>query len=475
MTRPPLLLVLAALLPLAVSAQQQGSQPPPAVVVAAVETQNVSRSARFIGNIQAIQSVDLKARVEGYLEDVAFAEGSMVDKGQLLYRIEQDQYKAALEQAEGQLAAAKADAAAAAAALEDKESDYQRQSALIKKGDTSQTAFDQAKAARDEALANVDKAKASEQQGQAQVDNAKINLGYTIIKSPIAGRIGATAVTQGNLVSSSSGTLATVVQLNPIRAVFSVPSADLVRLQKRVGAATSEKARTAYVPDLILPDGTNYDHPGKISFANNQVDTSTGTVAIYADFANPQHLLLPGQFVSVVVHQAKEERLPVVPAAAVMRTREGVQVFVVNGNNRVQARKVDLGPRVDTGYAVNSGLTDGELVIVSGLQKVQPGMTVKPSGAGKSSGSSSGGSTTGSNAGAGAKSTAGGVGAAPIGDSASETAGDTGSDAAGDSGGDNAPGTTGDAEDGASGGSSTGRSASGDAGGTDTKSTGNGG
>ena len=390
MTRPAALLALAALLPPAVAQQSQGSQPAPAVVVAAVETQAVDRSARFIGNIQAIQSVDLKARVEGYLEEVAFAEGSMVDKGQLLYRIEQNQYKADLEQAQGQLAAARADADAAAANLEDKESDYQRQAALIKKGDTSQTAFDQAKAARDEARANVEKAKASEQQAQAQVDNAKINLGYTTIASPIAGRIGATAVTQGNLVDSNSGTLATVAQLDPIRAVFSVPSGDLVRLQKRVGAATSEQARSEYVPKLILPDGTDYDHPGKITFTDNQVDTATGTVAIYADFPNPEHLLLPGEFVSVLVHQAKDKRLPVVPAAAVLRTRGGVQVYLVDANNRVQVRKVELGPRVDTGYAVNAGLTDGELVIVSGLQKVKPGMTVKPSGAGGSNAAGAG-------------------------------------------------------------------------------------
>ena len=381
MAPPAALLALAALLPGAAPAQQQGSEPPPAVVVAAVETQSVSRSARFIGNVQAIQSVELKARVEGYLEEVAFKQGSMVEQGQVLYRIEQDQYQANLEQAQGQLAAAKADADAAAANLEDKQADYDRQSALIKKGDTSQTAFDQAKAARDEAVANVEKAKASRQQAQAQVDNAQINLGYTIIASPIAGRIGPTAVTQGNLVNTNTGTLATVAQLDPIRAVFSVPSADLVRLQKRLGPVDSDEARAAYVPNLILPDGTEYDHPGRIAFTNNQVATTTGTVAVYADFPNPQHLLLPGQFVSVVVHQAKEQRLPVVPAAAVMRTRDGVRVYVVDADNRVQARNLELGPRVGEGYAVTSGLAAGELVIVAGLQKVQPGMTVKPSGA----------------------------------------------------------------------------------------------
>jgi membrane fusion protein, multidrug efflux system len=387
---PAALLALAVCLAAPAAAQQAGKAgdtPPPAVVVAAVETKAVDNSSRFIGNIKAIQSVALTARVEGFLQDVAFEEGSMVAQGQVLYRIEQDQYQADLDQAEGQLAAAKADSDAAAAALEDKEADFQRQATLIKKGDTSQTAFDQAKAARDEAKANVEKAKASEQQAQATVDNAKINLGYTTIASPIAGRIGATAVTAGNLVSATSGTLATVAQLDPIRAVFSVPSADLVQLQKRLGSGTRAETRATYVPKLVLPDGTDYDHPGSIAFADNQVSATTGTVAIYADFPNPNQVLLPGQFVSVVVHQAKQEELPVVPAAAIQRSRDGVEVYVVDGDDRVQVRTVELGTTVGAGYAVKSGLAAGELVIVSGLQKVEPGMTVKPTGASGSPGS----------------------------------------------------------------------------------------
>lgn len=410
----------------------EGTKPPPAVVVAAVATQAVDKSARFVGNIRAIQSVDLKARVEGFLEDVAFEQGSMVDKGQVLYRIEQDQYKADLENAEGQLAAAQAESLAAAAALEDKQADFERQSALIKKGDTSQTAFDQAKAARDEAKANVQKAKASEQQAQAAVDNAKINLGYTTIASPIAGRIGATAVTEGNLVNANTGTLATVAQLDPIRAVFSVPSAELIRLQDKVGATTTAEVRAAFVPELVLPDGTQYDKPGKIAFADNQVDAATGTIAIYADFPNPSGVLLPGQFITVVVHAADKERLPVVPAAAVQRTRSGAQVYLVDGDDRVQLRKVQLGPRVDGGYAVTSGLTDGELVIVSGLQKVKPGMTVQPSGAdGAASGS---GQDAGSGGGSDSDSDSGSVtGSGAGGDGGTETkrgAGAAGRDAA---------------------------------------------
>ena len=351
--------------------------PPPAVEVAAVISKPVAREARFIGSIQAIESVDLKARVAGYLEQVAFEQGAMIEQGQLLYQIEQAPYQADLESARGQLAAARADLDAAKAALEDQQADFERQSALIEKGDTSQTAFDQAKAARDEAKANVEKAEASVQQAEASVATAKINLGYTIIDSPIAGRIGATAVTVGNLVDSSSGTLATVIQLDPIRAVFSIPSADRVRFMVATGGETAA-ARAKFVPRLILPTGEQYPHPGKIAFTDNQVDASTGTVAIYADFPNPDHLLLPGQFISAVLHEAKAKRLPTIPATAVQRTRDGEQVYVIDTDNRVALRAIGDTTRVGTEVAVGKGLQDGEIVVVSGMQKVKPGMIVAP-------------------------------------------------------------------------------------------------
>lgn len=353
--------------------------PPPSVVVAAVETKAVNRQGRFIGNIKAIQSVDLMARVEGFLEQVAFQQGGMVEQDQLLYQIEQAQYQATLDGAKGQAAAAKADSAAASANLEDKQADYERQAVLVKKGDTSKTMFDQAKAARDEAKADVEKTGASEQQAAAAVESAKINLGYTTVKSPIKGRIGATNYTVGNLVNPSSGTLATVVQLDPIRAVFSIPSADFVRIRGQVGTQDIEAFRSRFVPELVLPTGEPYDHEGTIAFSDNQVDASTGTVSVYADFPNPAGVLLPGQFVTALVHMADEERLPVVPAAALQRTRDGEQVYVVGKGNRVELRKIKTGAKVDHGYAVQSGLSDGELVIVSGVQKVKPGMVVEPS------------------------------------------------------------------------------------------------
>ncbi len=340
----------------------------PSVTVAAVERQAVDRGGRFIGTIQAIELVDVKARVEGFLDKLAFDQGSMVQTGQLLYRIDPAPFQAALEGANAQYAAAAAQLNSAQASLEDAEAQFKRFAALVGKGDTSQSQYDRAKASRDEARAAVEQAKAAELQAQAQISTAKINLGYTTIASPIAGRIGATNYTVGNLVGPNSNTLATVVQLDPIRAVFSIPSADFVRLMEQIGDISMDEARAQYVPELILPTGATYPHKGAIAFTSNQIDAGTGTVAIYADFPNPRGELLPGQFVTALVHSAQEERLPVVPAAAVQQTRTGNQVFVVGKDNRVEIRPVTLSVQVGTGFAVQSGLQDGEIVVVSGIQ-----------------------------------------------------------------------------------------------------------
>jgi membrane fusion protein (multidrug efflux system) len=320
----------------------------------------------------------VRARVEGFLQQVAFEQGHPVEAGQLLYQIEQDQYQAALASAEGQLAAAEAALSSANATLEDRQADFARFAELVKKGDTSQTNFDRAKAQRDEAQAAVESAKASIKQAQAAIRSAQINLGYTTIASPIAGRIGATKFTEGNLVNPSSGNLATVIQLDPIRAVFSIPSSDFVRLQEQVSGDGAVDARELFVPELILPTGATYKEKGKVAFADNQVDPATGTVPIYADFPNPDRILLPGQFVTALVSTAKTQKQPVVPASAIQRTREGEQVYLVGQDNRVEQRAIKTDVQVGTGYAVSSGLQAGEIVIVSGVQKVKPGMVVKP-------------------------------------------------------------------------------------------------
>lgn len=350
--------------------------PPPAVVVAAVETQLVDHHGRFIGTIQAIQQVSVQARVEGFLDEVAFDEGSPVKTGQILYQIEQPPFQAQLDAANAELAAAVAEVASAEAGLLDAQAQFERFSALVKKGDTSQAEFDRSRAQRDMAQANVDKAKAAVLQAQADIKTARINLGYTTIASPIDGRIGATNYTVGNLVGPSSKVLSTVVQLDPIRAVFSIPSADFVRVTEQAG--TPGENFQNYVPQLILPTGVTYREKGTIAFVDNQVNASTGSIAIYADFPNPEGVLLPGQFITALIHTAEQKRQPVIPAGAVIQTKDGKQVYVVGSDNRVALRTIKTGSQTGTDFVVDAGLKEGEIVVVSGIQKIKPGMVVTP-------------------------------------------------------------------------------------------------
>ncbi|MGE4046608.1 MAG: efflux RND transporter periplasmic adaptor subunit, partial [Acetobacteraceae bacterium] len=210
------------------------------------------------------------------------------------------------------------------------------------------------------------------------VAQAALNLSYTIISSPIDGRIGAITLTEGNLVTPSTPPLATVNQLDPIRVVFSVADRTLVSVQQRTGT-TAQQVSQGLVVNLILPNGTTYAHPGRIAFLGNEVDRQTGTVSVYAEFPNPDALLLPGAFVRVRVHREAPQQRPLVPAAAVQTDRSGDFVLVVGQGNKVVQTPVKLGRQIDQEYIVEDGLSGGERVIIAGSQKVQPGQTVAPS------------------------------------------------------------------------------------------------
>ncbi|MEW5424335.1 efflux RND transporter periplasmic adaptor subunit [Amorphus sp. 3PC139-8] len=410
---------------------------PPAVVVAPIQSEDVAASQQFLGRIQAIQQVDLVARVEGFLDQVAFKEGAFVKKDQLLYQIEKDQYQAQLDAANAQLATAKAQKAGAEAQLKNAQLNLDRQQTLLERQTVSQAVVDQAQASRDEASANVQSGQAAIEQANAQIETAKINLGYTTINSPIDGRIGATNYTQGNLVSPQSGTLATVVQLDPIRMVFSIPESYWIQFaqQRGINAATADG--TAFVPSITLPTGEHYAPQGKLSFVSNEVNQTTGTVSVYADFPNPDGALLPGAYVTAILRQAKQTKLPIAPLGAVQEDRQGRYVFVLGPDNKVQERRIETSIQVQDGWAVTSGLQDGETVVVQGVQKVQPGMTVNPttvssasqSNGSPSNGSSSGGSSSGNGASSSGSTSGGGSssGSPGNGASGSGTSGDSGS------------------------------------------------
>jgi membrane fusion protein (multidrug efflux system) len=362
--------------------------PPPSVIVQSISERDITDRVNFVGNVEAIQKIDLRARVEGFLEAVNFAEGSMVQPGALLYQIERAPYAYALAQAEATLGIREAGLAAANALLTDKQLEVSRRTDLAKQQFAPQAALDRAVADRDEAAAAVQRANAEIKSAKAQIDIARLNLSYTAITSPIAGRISKTAVTVGNLVSPSTGILATVVQISPIRVAFSIPERDYVSIMKFLatpGAAKAPGKDDLYQPRLILPDGTPYPQTGKIDFINNHIETSTGTAVVRAVFDNPDALLLPGEYVSVTVQTGQTKSSVVVPSAAIQRNAQGPYVFIVDTANHVQLRSITLGLATDDGYAVERGLRKGDVVIVDGIQKVRPGMRVQPTSASPSS------------------------------------------------------------------------------------------
>jgi membrane fusion protein (multidrug efflux system) len=351
------------------------------VIVAPVRVQDVTDRVHFIGNVEATQQVEVRARVEGFLDKVSFTEGSSVEAGTVLYQIEQGPYQAALDQAKAVLAAAQAQLASAQATLKEKEAELGRQTTLARQQFASQAVLDQATALRDEAAAAVQQADAQIQSAQAQINTANLNLSYTTLKAPISGLIGKSSSTVGNLVSPNTGVLATIVQMSPIRVVFAIPERDYVTIMKLLAGQKGSAGAESYdlfSPQLLLPDGTAYDQPGRIEFINNQIDPSTGTVAVRASFDNPGNVLLPGQYASVTVQVGRSQALPSVPQAAVLQDDQGSYVYLVDKDNRVQKRPVKTGIRTQTGFAVESGLQQGETVIVDGIQKARPGIIVQP-------------------------------------------------------------------------------------------------
>lgn len=337
---------------------------PPSVTVVAVQNHDVTRNAEFIARVEAIQSVKIQARVEGYLQQVAFKEGQDVHAGDLLYVIEPGLYEASLASAQAQVQQAQA-------SLREAERNLARNQELAKRGNVSQATLDQATAQRDTAAAQLAAA-------QAAVKTAQINLGYTRITSPIDGRIGATAVTVGNAVGPNSGALATVVQLDPIRVVFSVNQRDLVAVKQRSPNATQAEINARFVPTLRLPDGSMYGETGRIAFISNTVDPATGTIPVYADFPNPHSLILPGMVATALVRPEQPQRAITVPVAAVLQDQKGKYVLIVDSNNRVVERRIETNGQMNQEWVVASGLQQGDEVVVEGVQKVRPGQVVRP-------------------------------------------------------------------------------------------------
>jgi len=341
-------------------AQAQSEQPLPAVIVAPVVSRPVAASAEFIGQTEAFRKVDIRARVTGTLLSREFSEGSDVSAGDVLYKIDEAEYVA-------QRDAAAAKVQRAEATIREAERKYKRYETLEARGSASTAALDEATAQAGEARADLTAAK-------AELERAEINLGYTRISSPIDGRIGRSAINVGNLVGPDSGVLATVVTLDPIRVIFTVSEREYLRYRQRIAAGAAEPV----APKIRLADGSEYSFTGKVDFVDNQVDPDTGTLRLRAVFDNPDRLILPGQFVNIfLVSENPQDRI-VVPQAAVQQNQAGPFVLVVDGDGTVSARTIRTGARQDRDVVVTEGLTEGEQIIVEGIQKTRPGAKVKP-------------------------------------------------------------------------------------------------
>ena len=345
---------------------------PPAVGVIKVERQPMTDSYEFNGRIQAINSVNIVARVTAFLDQQLFTEGIDVKKGDLLYVLERPPYQATVD-------VQKAAAAQAKAQLENSNIELWRKQELLEKSAGSKQALDSAQATQRTQTAQV-------QAAEAQLESAKINLDYTEIRSPIDGRIGRTSVTIGNVVSSASGTLTAVVSQDPMYVVFPVPTRRAIELRQEYatnGGFDAVKIR------LRLPDGRIYAQTGKLDFINNVIAQDTDTLTVRGVIPNPVlgsetaggvnlRELIADEFVTVLLESVKPREVIAIPRAAILTDQEGSYVYVVDDHNIARQRRVRLGQVTPETAGIVEGLKEGEQVIVEGVQRARPNAPVTP-------------------------------------------------------------------------------------------------
>jgi membrane fusion protein (multidrug efflux system) len=334
--------------------------PPPAVTVVKAETRDLRPSVSFSARVTALQKVDLRARIEGYLDTQNFAEGATVKAGDLLYVIEKAPYEAKVASAEGAVATARA-------RYDRSEIELKRQTTLVARDAAAQTKLDDAKAARDEAKGSLDKL-------IAELTQAKLQLSYTEIRAPIDGRIGKSNLSAGSFVSPSSGTLATIVAQDPVGVTFPVSQRDMLEVREQAASGARLSDVTVY---LQLGKDKRYDQPGKVDFIDVEVNAGTDAVDVRATFPNPDGMLVDGQLVTAVVEADQPKPTLVVPVNAIQIDQSGPFVLIVSADSKIEVRPVATAGQAGNGIAISKGLSEGERVVVEGVQKVRPGQTVE--------------------------------------------------------------------------------------------------
>jgi RND family efflux transporter MFP subunit len=339
--------------------------PPPQVTVSQPLKKPVTDYLEFTGNAVALNTVQLRARVEGFLEKVSFQDGDTVKKGQLLFLIQQNTYEAQLQKAEAAVLAEKAQ-------LEHAQTEYDRYSRLVKQDAAAQTDVDRWHYERDSRLASVMAA-------QAQVVLAKLNLSYTKVTAPFDGRMGRHLKDPGALVGAEEKTLlAEINQIDPIYVYFNINEQELLRIRKMNPESPGETQKNKYPVDIGLANETGYPHRGHLDFAAISLNPTTGSLMLRGIFANPEAVILPGLFARVRAPIGDETEGLLVPETAIGYDQIGPYVRVVDAKNVVERRGVKLGNQVDANRAILEGLTGEDWVVVSGLLRAIPGRQVTP-------------------------------------------------------------------------------------------------
>lgn len=340
------------------------AMPAPLVVVQQVQPRDLPLTYEYVGQTAGSREVEVRARVGGILMRRAYTEGRPVKKGDLMFEIDPEPFKADLEQALGQQAQAEA-------RLQSAQSNRDRVLPLYRENAVSQKD-------RDDAVAEFDSARAALEEARARVKTARINLGYTRVEAPISGMTSKETRSEGSLVTTTAegSLLTTISKVDPVYVNFSAPSVDLFRLRRMREEGRITLPKKGYDVIVRLIDGSIYKRTGTVNFIDPQVDPLTGTIRVRAEFPNPEAEVLPGQFVRVVMSGAIYNNALAIPQRAVLQTQQGPMVWVIGEGDIAQPRPVEISLPIDNQYIVEKGLTPGERIVVEGLLKVRPGQPV---------------------------------------------------------------------------------------------------